>query len=66
MLSLLDSKTKHLVTGIGKNGIFYAIELKSLKEKFEKPNAVADLRCNEISGLPKISVDVSKGLRHFH
>ena len=34
LLSLLDSEAKSLVTAIGKNGFFYASDLKSLKKEF--------------------------------
>ena len=66
LLSLLDNEAKNLVTAIGKNGIFYASALKSLKKEFGNPYAVAHLKLKEILDLPQISIDDSKGLRHFH
>ena len=66
LLSVLDGEAKRVVTAIGRNGMFYATALKTLKREFGNSYAVSHLKLKEVLNLPQISEDDSKGLRHFH
>ena len=66
LLNLLNGGTKHVVSTIGNNRIFYGSCLKVLKWSFEISYVVAHLKLRVILYLPQISIDGSNGLRKLN
>ena len=62
LISLLDGEAKRVICAIGKNGVFYALLWRPLKENLR----IYILYHICILELPSISPDNNKGLRHFH
>ena len=48
LLNVLDGDVKQVVSGIGRNGLFYATALKALKREFGNPYAVSFLKLKAV------------------
>ena len=48
LLNVLDGDVKQVVSGIGRNGLFYATALKALKREFGNPHAVSFLKLKAV------------------
>ena len=66
LLSVLDGETKQAVISIGRNGLFYAKEIKTLKSNFGNPMVVSFLKLISVLNFPQITNENCVGLRAFH
>ena len=54
LVSVLDGKTKWVVTSVGQSGIFYASGLNNLKRNFGNPEVVSYMKLNTVVDLPQL------------
>ena len=66
LLSVLDGETKQAVISIGRNGLFYAKEIKTLKSNFGNPMVVSFLKLKSVSNFPQITNENCAGLTALH
>ena len=66
LLSVLDGEAKRTVISIGRNGLFYATAMKTLKSDFGNPMVVSFLKLKSVLDLPQITKENRVGLRAFH
>ena len=66
LLSELDREAKRTVTSIGRNGLFYATAMKTLKSNFGNLMVVLFLKLKSVLNLPQITNENRAGLRAFH
>ena len=66
LLSVLDGEVKQTVMSIGRNGLFYATAMKTLKRNFGNPMVVSFLKLKSVLDLPQITNENRAGLRAFH
>ena len=66
LLSVLDGEAKQTVISIGRNGLFYAKAMKTLKSNFENPMVVSFLKLKSVLDLPQIINENRAGLKAFH
>ena len=65
-LSVLDRETKRTVISIGRNGLFYATAMKTLKSNFGNPMVQLFLKLKSVLDLPQITNEHRARLRTFH
>ena len=61
LLSVLNGEAKRTVSSVGRNSIFYAAALKTLKRNFGNPQLVTFLKSKLVLDLPQISTDNHTG-----
>ena len=66
LLSILDGEAKWPVISIGRNSLFYATTMKTLKSNFGNPMVVSFLKLKSVLDLPQITNKNRAGLRAFH
>ena len=66
LLSILDGEAKQTVISIGRNGLFYATAIKTLKSNFGNPLVVSFLKLKSVLDLSQITNKNHAGLRAFH
>ena len=66
LLSVLDGEVKQTVMSIGRNGLFYATAMKTLKRNFGNPMVVSFLKLKSVLDLPQMTNENRAGLRAFH
>ena len=66
LLSVLDREAKRTVISIGKNGLFYATAMKTLKNNLGNPMVVSFLKLKSVLDLPQITKENRPGLTAFH
>ena len=66
LLSILDGEAKWPVISIGRNSLFYATTMKTLKSNFGNPMVVSFLKLKSVLDLPQITNENRAGLRAFH
>ena len=66
LLSVLDGEAKRRVISIGRNGLFYATAIKTLKNNFGNPMVVPFLKLKSVLDLPQITNENRAGLRALH
>ena len=66
LLSVLDGEAKQTVISIGRNGLFYAKAMKTLKSNFENPMVVSFLKLKSVLDLPQMINENRAGLKAFH
>ena len=65
-LSVLDGEAKHTVISIGRNGLFYATAMRTLKSNLGNPMVLSFLKIKSVLDLPQITNENRAGLRAFH
>ena len=66
LLSVLDGEAKRKVISIGRNGLFYATAMKTLKSNFGNPMVVSFLKLKVLFDLTQVTNENQAGLRTFH
>ena len=66
LLSVLEGDAKRVVSAVGRNGLFYATALKTLKREFGNPEAVFFLKLKAVLDQSQMQTDDQKGLKQFH
>ena len=66
LLSVLDGETKEAVISIGRNALFYAKEMKTLKSNFGNPMVVSFLKLISVLNFPQITNENCAGLTALH
>ena len=66
LLSVLDGEAKRTVISIGRNDIFYATAMKTLKSNFGNPMVVSFLKLKVLFDLTQVTNENQAGLRTFH
>ena len=66
LLSVLDGETKEAVISIGRNGLFYAKEMKTLKSNFGNPMVVSFLKLISVLNFTQITNENCAGLTALH
>ena len=63
LLSVLEGDAKRVVSAVGRNGLFYATALKTLKREFGNPEAVFFLKLKAVLDQSQMQTDDQKGLK---
>ena len=63
LLSVLEGDAKRVVSATGRNGLFYATALKTLKREFGNPEAVFFLKLKAVLDQSQMQTDDQKGLK---
>ena len=66
LLSVLDGEAKQTVISIGRNGLFCATAIKTLKINFGNPMVVSFLKLKSVLDVPQITNKNRACLRAFH
>ena len=66
LLSGLDGDAKRVVSAIGRNGLFYARALKSLKKEFDNPYAVSFLNLKAVLDQSQMQTHDQEDITQFH
>ena len=66
LLGVLDGEAKQTVISIGRNDLFYATAIKTLKSNFGNPMVVSFLKLKSVLDVPQITNKNRACLRAFH